>query len=117
MDGFTSHAEALSWVDQHFTRNLQRNKLRRSNAMQEARDDGEKYLLGHGYFTEVQVAPEFTVSELAHWLGIAQMRWGDAVTGRLEGSVINIYQDGVYRAAIHLNSDRPCMSNWADNEA
>jgi hypothetical protein len=68
-------------------------------------------------YAEVQIAPEFKVSELKHWLGVAQMRWGNAVTGRLEGKGINIYQDGVYRAAIHLDDDRPCISDWADADA
>ncbi len=70
-------------------------------------------------YPEVQINPEFKLANLITWLNIAQLRWGDdaRVTGRLEGSGLNIYQDGVYRAAVDLDDERPCLFHWADDDA
>lgn len=66
--------------------------------------------------TDIQIEPAFDLGELITWLETARARWGH-VTGRLEGTGINIYQDGRYRAAIDLSDERPCLSHWADDDA
>jgi hypothetical protein len=56
------------------------------------------------------------VGELKTWLGMAQIRWGTDITYRLEGSALNIYQDGVYCAAVTLVG-QPMLTDWADDDA
>ena len=69
-----------------------------------------------GSYPEARISALFKVSELQYWLVVARVRWGDGVTGRLEGNAINVYQDGVYRAAIRLD-ESPCLVDWADDDA
>jgi hypothetical protein len=70
-------------------------------------------------YPDVRITPEFNPDDLIHWLRIAQVRYaaGGPVTARIEGTAINIYQAGTYRAAIDLNDERPYISDFADVDA
>jgi hypothetical protein len=70
-------------------------------------------------YPDVHITPEFDPDDLIHWLNIAQVRYanGGHVTARIEGTAINIYQAGTYRAAIDLADERPHISDWADDDA
>jgi hypothetical protein len=70
-------------------------------------------------YPQICITPAFDLAELITWLESAQLRWqeGGHVTGRLEGTAINLYQDGTFRAAIDLDDSRPQISHWADEDA
>lgn len=63
-------------------------------------------------FEDIYHAP-FSISELTHWLHIAELRWPGAELRRSREGTGNIviYQDGEYRAVLQLG-ERPFLTDF-----